>query len=157
MLKVNIADAKAHLSSYLDRVAQGETILLCRRNVPVAEIRPLAQRRTEQRPVGSDPGLVVPDSFFEPLPEDLLRAFEGGATDELDETGGRVETDPVVQLRRQWEARLEAFFAQKKHLSFRDEAPRSLSEVTARLQSPRVLDRTALATSAERLLLSNPR
>ena len=155
MLKVNIADAKAHLSSYLDRVAQGEIVVLCRRNVPVAEIRPLAPRRTEERPVGSDPGLVIPDSFFEPLPEDLLRAFEGGGTDEPEETGGRV--DPVARLRRQWEARLEAFFAQKKHLSFRDEAPRSLNEVTARLQSPRALDRTALATAAERLLLSNPR
>ena len=157
MLKVNIADAKAHLSSYLGRVAQGETIVLCRRNVPVAEIRPLAQRRTEKRPVGTDPGLVVPDSFFEPLPDDLLRAFEGGAADEPDETGGRLETDPVVQLRRQREARLEAFFAQKKHLSFRDEAPRSLNEVTARLQSPLAVDRTALATAAERLQLSNPR
>ena len=100
MLKVNIADAKAHLSSYLDRVAQGETIVLCRRNVPVAEIRPPAQRRTEERPVGTDPGLVVPDSFFEPLPEDLLRAFEGTATDEPDETGRRVETDPVVRRSR---------------------------------------------------------
>ena len=62
MLKVNIADAKAHLSSYLDRVAQGETIVLCRRNVPVAEIRPLAQRRTEERPVGTDPGRPRPVS-----------------------------------------------------------------------------------------------
>ena len=129
----------------LDRVARGETIVLCRRNVPVAEIRPLAQRRTEERPVGIDPGLVVPDSFFEPLPEDLLRAFEGGATDEPAKTDGRVETDPVVRLRRRWEARLEAFFAQKRHLSFRDDAPRSLNAVTARLQSPHALDRTALA------------
>ena len=157
MLKVDVADAKAHLSSYLDHVARGETIVLCRRNVPVAELRPLPQRRTEERPVGIDAGLVVPDSFFEPLPEDVLRAFEGAATDEGDTTGGQVETDPVAGLRRQWEVRLEAFFAQKKHLSFCDDEPRSLSEVTARLQSPLAVDRTALATAAERLLLSNPR
>ena len=41
MIPVNIADAKAHLSRYLGRVERGETILLCRRNVPVAELRPL--------------------------------------------------------------------------------------------------------------------
>lgn len=155
MLKVNVADAKAHLSSYLDRVARGETIVLCRRNVPVAELRPLAQRRTEERPVGIDPGLVVPDSFFEPLPEDVLRAFEGDATDERDATAGQVETDPVAGLRRQSEVRLEAFFAQKKKLLFRDDKPRSLNEVTVRLQSPQAVDRTALAMAAEQLLLSN--
>ena len=157
MLRVDVADAKAHLSSYLDRVARGDTIVLCRRNVPVAEIRPIAKQRAEKRPVGIDPGLVVPDSFFEPLPEDVLRAFEGDATDEGDATGGQVETDPAARLRRRWEVRLEAFFAQKKHLSFLDDEPRSLNEVTAHLQSPLAVDRTALATAAERLLLSNPR
>ena len=41
MMRVNIADAKTHLSRYLRRVKQGEVVVLCRRNVPVAEIRPL--------------------------------------------------------------------------------------------------------------------
>ncbi len=32
----------------------------------------------EPRPIGLGKGLVeIPDSFFEPLPEDLLRLFEG--------------------------------------------------------------------------------
>jgi len=32
----------------------------------------------ERRPVGLGKGLVeIPDSFFEPLPEELLRLFEG--------------------------------------------------------------------------------
>lgn len=39
MLKVNIAQAKAHLSKYLESVERGETVVLCRRNVPIAEIR----------------------------------------------------------------------------------------------------------------------
>ncbi len=71
MNKVNIADARAHLSRYLARVEAGETITLCRRNVPVAEIRPLRTEPAEPRPIGIDRGMSVPDSFFEPLPDDL--------------------------------------------------------------------------------------
>ena len=78
MLKVNIADAKAHLSQYLQSVERGETVVLCRRNVPVAEIRPLPRPPREERPVGIDRGLKIPDSFFEPLPDEILRAFGGG-------------------------------------------------------------------------------
>lgn len=77
MLKVNIAQAKAHLSKYLESVERGETVVLCRRNVPVAEIRALPRPPLEQRPVGIDRGMRVPDSFFEPLPDDILRAFGG--------------------------------------------------------------------------------
>lgn len=79
MIRVNIADAKAHLSRYLGRVEQGETILLCRRNVPVAEIRPLPKPPGKPRPVGIDRGMKIPASFFEPLPQDLLDAFHGAA------------------------------------------------------------------------------
>ena len=84
MIKVNIADAKSRLSQYLDSVERGETVILCRRNVPIAEIRPLPKPPTEPRPIGTDPDFVVPDSFFEPLPEDLLDAFEGGGADKLE-------------------------------------------------------------------------
>ena len=77
MLKVNIAEAKAHLSRYLESVERGETVVLCRRNVPVAEIRALPRPPLQERPVGIDRGMRVPDSFFEPLPDDILRAFGG--------------------------------------------------------------------------------
>ena len=88
MIKVNIADAKSRLSQYLDSVERGETVILCRRNVPIAEIRPLPKPPTEPRPIGTDPDFVVPDSFFEPLPEDLLAAFEGGGADNWSESTG---------------------------------------------------------------------
>ena len=78
MLKVNVADAKTHLSRYLDLVERGETVVVCRRNVPIAEFRPVAKLHTEPRPVGIDQGMEVPSSFFEPLPDSLLEAFEGG-------------------------------------------------------------------------------
>lgn len=78
MIKLNIHEAKTHLSRYLVRLEQGETILLCRRNVPIAEIRPLAPERQAPRPVGLARGKIsVPPAFFEPLPEDILVGFEG--------------------------------------------------------------------------------
>ena len=78
MIRINIAEAKAHLSEYLNRVENGESVTLCRRNVPIAEIRPLPHPQREERPVGIDRGMAVPASFFDPLPDELLDAFEGG-------------------------------------------------------------------------------
>lgn len=78
MKKVNIYEAKARFSALIDRVAEGETLVICRRNVPVAELRPLPRARSRKRPIGLARGTVeVPDAFFEPLPEDVVAGFEG--------------------------------------------------------------------------------
>lgn len=78
MIRINVHEAKTHLSRYLERVEAGEVVVLCRRNVPIAEIRPLPPERSERRPIGLHRDrITVPDSFFEPLPEELLEAFEG--------------------------------------------------------------------------------
>ena len=82
MIRINIAEAKTHLSHYLQSVEKGEVVVLCRRNIPIAEIRPIPRLPAEPRPVGIDRGMTVPPSFFEPLPADLLDAFEGGETSE---------------------------------------------------------------------------
>jgi antitoxin (DNA-binding transcriptional repressor) of toxin-antitoxin stability system len=78
MIRLNIHEAKTHLSKYLGRLESGETIVLCRRNEPIAEIRPLPRPEKTPRPAGLCEGrFVVPDSFFEPLPDEILDAFEG--------------------------------------------------------------------------------
>ena len=78
MIRLNVHEAKTHLSRYLERLEAGEVIVLCRRNVAIAEIRPLPARRSEPRPVGLARGsFEVPESFFAPLPEEVLAAFEG--------------------------------------------------------------------------------
>ncbi|WP_269526973.1 type II toxin-antitoxin system Phd/YefM family antitoxin [Coraliomargarita parva] len=61
MLKVNIHEAKTQLSRYAKRVKAGETILLCERNVPFAELRPLRQADSgaRERPLGLDAGKVT--------------------------------------------------------------------------------------------------
>ena len=79
METVNIHEAKTHLSRYLKRLAKGETIILCKRNTPIAEIRPLPPPRTKPRPLGLGKGKVkVPKEFFDPLPDEFLEAFYGG-------------------------------------------------------------------------------
>ena len=39
MIKVNIQEAKTHLSRYIDQVEQGAVVIVCRHNQPVAELR----------------------------------------------------------------------------------------------------------------------
>ncbi|HEX4953954.1 MAG TPA: type II toxin-antitoxin system Phd/YefM family antitoxin [Thermoanaerobaculia bacterium] len=78
MTKLNVHEAKTHLSRYLSRIEAGETILLCRHNVPIAEIRPLPTTNRQVPELGFAKGqFEVGPEFFEPLPEWLLDAFEG--------------------------------------------------------------------------------
>ena len=78
MIRINIHEAKTHLSRYLAKLQKGEIILICRRNEPIAEIRPLLPTTGRKRRLGGAKGVLsVPHAFFEPLPEDLLRAFAG--------------------------------------------------------------------------------
>ena len=80
MIRLNIHEAKTNLSRYLSMIRKGETIVLCKRNQPIAEIRPLQPRRAQKRPLGLAKGqFIVPREFFEPLPEELMEAFQGEA------------------------------------------------------------------------------
>lgn len=82
MIMINIHEAKAKLSEYLDAVARGEQVVICKRNQPVAELRAVTRKRLEPRPIGLMRGqFEVPDSFFEPLPDDILEEFEGAGSE----------------------------------------------------------------------------
>lgn len=102
MLSINVHEAKAKLSEYLTAVENGETVVICRRNVPVAEIVPLKPPRKEPRPIGLGPyeeGYEIPESFFEPLPEELLKAFNGELPDPfLDAYAAPAENDGVERM-----------------------------------------------------------
>src|SRR5262245_55518377 len=79
MIVVNIHEAKAKLAEYVEAVAKGERVLICKRNQPVAELRAVEQTRAEPRQIGGGPfSFDVPDSFFDPMPDDFLDAFESG-------------------------------------------------------------------------------
>lgn len=80
MKKVNIFEVKAKFAEYLERAGQGERIVIYRYNEPVAELRALEPSRTEPRPVGPVAGRPTFDlspSFFEPIDDDELAAWEG--------------------------------------------------------------------------------
>jgi len=72
-----VEDLEQHPGDYLNRVFEGETVVIVRDDRAVAEIRPLA-KIARRRPFGLAAGeFVVPDDFDDPLPDDLLDAFEG--------------------------------------------------------------------------------
>ncbi|MBA7704645.1 hypothetical protein ES703_113462 [subsurface metagenome] len=77
MIKLNIHEAKTHLSRYLSKLADGEKIVLCKRNVPIAEIIPISPTVPKtRRPVGLAKGqFTIPEAFFEPLPDKIIKSF----------------------------------------------------------------------------------
>jgi len=77
MKKVNVHEAKARLSALLDEVESGEPVVICRRNVPVAELRALPTMRRKRRPVGLVKGFRIAPAFFKPLPAKIVDSFEG--------------------------------------------------------------------------------
>ncbi len=68
--------AKTHLSKYLAELKQGEVIVICNRNIPVAEIHPISQPTGESRPIGlAKDQFEIPPAFFEPMPDEFLKYF----------------------------------------------------------------------------------
>ena len=81
MTNLNINEIKTHFSSCLAKVSKGETVVVCKRNVPIAEIKPIAALPNKNRPIGlagkEYPGFQMSDAFFEALPDDIVAAFNG--------------------------------------------------------------------------------
>jgi prevent-host-death family protein len=78
MSTVSLQDLQRDLAGLLDRVEAGECLVVAREGRPVAELRPLARAARGPRPFGLAAGsFAVPADFDAPLPDDLLRAFEG--------------------------------------------------------------------------------
>ncbi len=81
MISLNINEIKTHFSSFLAKVSNGETVIVCKRNVPIAEIKPIAALPNKKRPIGlagkEYPDFNISGSFFDPLPDDIVAAFNG--------------------------------------------------------------------------------
>ena len=76
MVTVNVHEAKTHLSRLLAKAEAGEDIVIARNGTPVARIVPV--KRQGRRQFGSMKGRIKFDeSFFDPLPEEELAAWEG--------------------------------------------------------------------------------
>ena len=71
---VNVHEAKTRLSELLDRVKGGEEIILAKYGKPYARLVPA--ETPGPVPLGFVP-FSTPASFFEPLPDEELSAWEG--------------------------------------------------------------------------------
>ncbi|HEX4589698.1 MAG TPA: type II toxin-antitoxin system prevent-host-death family antitoxin [Gemmataceae bacterium] len=78
MSTVSVQELQQDPSALLDRVEAGENLVVVRGGRPVAELRPITAPRPGARPYGLCAGaFTVPDDFDAPLPDDVLREFEG--------------------------------------------------------------------------------
>jgi prevent-host-death family protein len=77
----NVADAKAHLSEILDRVSEGEEVVITRRGEPVARLTPA--RRLPQSILGAgrndaniDLDVLSRDDWWKPSSDDAKDWYE---------------------------------------------------------------------------------
>ena len=81
MTEVKIHAAKTNLSKLIARAQAGEDIVILNGQTPVARLLPI-KAQAPGRKFGAYKGeFDVPDSFFDPLPEDELKAWEGEGYD----------------------------------------------------------------------------
>jgi len=74
----NIHEAKTQFSRLIERVAEGEEIIIAKAGKPVARLVP-ADKPAGPRTLGILHGkLKIPDDFDRPLPADVIASFEQG-------------------------------------------------------------------------------
>ena len=77
MIQININEAKARLSKYTRMVKAGETVVLCERNKPFAEIRPLDRRGSAPRVFGLSKGVFRLEPDFFKADAEIQKLFVG--------------------------------------------------------------------------------
>ena len=73
---VNVHQAKTQLSRLLAQVESGEEVVIARNGKPIARLVRLQRRGKPQFGSWKD-RIALDDSFFDPLPEEELSAWEG--------------------------------------------------------------------------------
>lgn len=71
-------DIQSDPQAFVRRVEAGEAFVVVRGERALAEVRPLSAPVSHPRPFGLCAGqFTVPADFDQPLPEDILKEFEG--------------------------------------------------------------------------------
>ena len=79
MTKVlNLYEARTQLSALVDEAAAGADIVIAKAGVPLARLVPF-KNRVRRRPGGWKGKIQIAADFDDPLPDLVLRAFEGGS------------------------------------------------------------------------------
>jgi prevent-host-death family protein len=73
---VNVHEAKTHLSRLLERVIEGEEVVISKAGRPVARLVPVGERPDRREPGTASGRVVVGEDFDAPLPEEVLETFE---------------------------------------------------------------------------------
>jgi prevent-host-death family protein len=75
----NVHDAKTHFSKLLDRVLEGEEVLITRNGVPVAELVPARRRPFPLGAGRNDPNInreaLTTDEWWRPMTDEEVEAF----------------------------------------------------------------------------------
>ncbi|RKT47294.1 type II toxin-antitoxin system Phd/YefM family antitoxin [Thiocapsa rosea] len=75
-LQVNIHEAKTQLSKIIARACRGEEVVIAKAGQPLVRLTPI-ERQPSGRRFGALRGKAkVDERFFDPLPEEELRAWE---------------------------------------------------------------------------------
>lgn len=77
MNRVNIQKAKTQLSELIARAEAGEEIVIARAGKPVAKLVPFRRALPRRRLGILDDKFKIPEDLNAPLPEPVLRDFEG--------------------------------------------------------------------------------
>jgi len=74
-MEINVHEAKTHLSRILERVTEGEEVIIMRSNVPIARLVPVSAM-PKRRELGWARGeFTAPDDFDAPLPPEVEDSF----------------------------------------------------------------------------------
>ena len=74
---ISVNEISLDPQGFLRRLEAGESFLVVRDSVPVAEVKPLPTLNATPRPWGLSAGqFTLPADFNDPLPEEVLRGFE---------------------------------------------------------------------------------
>ena len=75
---ITVQDLQQNLPDFLRRLEGGESFLVVRDEHPLAEVRPVSAPAAQPRPFGlCAVQFSVPADFDRPLPDEILREFEG--------------------------------------------------------------------------------
>jgi prevent-host-death family protein len=73
----NLYEAKNALSKLVDRAAAGEEIVIAKAGKPRARLVAFPRATVLRKPGGWEGKVQISDDFDDPLPEELLAAFDG--------------------------------------------------------------------------------
>jgi len=73
---VNMHEAKTHFSKLVASVIHGNEIIIAMSGKPVAKLAPIAKK--PKRTIGVLKGKIkISKGFYDPLPDEIIEAFEG--------------------------------------------------------------------------------